>query len=139
MDSIEFVRIRKTLKKTQKQLSELLGVSLKAVRSYEQGWRTIPVNVERLLYFLLSRTCYNADNSVLCWEVKECPEERKKNCPAWEFRSGHMCWFVNGTICEGTAQKNWQDKMKMCRSCEVLTALNSDTGETHLSTDMMLE
>ena len=42
MESIEFVHMRKQLGFTQKQLAQLLVASLKAVRSYEQGWRTIP-------------------------------------------------------------------------------------------------
>lgn len=33
--------IRQDLLKTQKQITELLGISLKAVQSFEQGWRSI--------------------------------------------------------------------------------------------------
>ena len=39
MDRETFVSLRAKLGKTQKSLAELLGVSLKAVQSYEQGWR----------------------------------------------------------------------------------------------------
>ncbi|MCK4792980.1 MAG: helix-turn-helix domain-containing protein, partial [Desulfobacteraceae bacterium] len=42
MDCEEVLRARKKLGKTQKQLAELLGTSLKAVHSYEQGWRSVP-------------------------------------------------------------------------------------------------
>ena len=42
MDRKEFTYFRKRLNKTQKQLAELLGASLKAVHSYEQGWRAVP-------------------------------------------------------------------------------------------------
>ena len=55
MDSKEFSNIRKKLAKTQKKLASLLGISLKAVCSYEQGWRTIPSHVERQLIFLLAK------------------------------------------------------------------------------------
>lgn len=37
MDRETFVSLRAKLGKTQKSLAELLGVSLKAVQSYEQG------------------------------------------------------------------------------------------------------
>ena len=47
MDDKEFLRARKILEKTQKELAELLGSSIKAVHSYEQGWRTVPAHVER--------------------------------------------------------------------------------------------
>ena len=40
--------------KTQKQLSELLGTSLKAIQSFEQGWRKVPVHIERQMLFLLT-------------------------------------------------------------------------------------
>ena len=55
MDNKEFTTIRKKLNKTQKQMAQLLGTSIKAVTSYEQGWRTVPGHVERQLFFLLSR------------------------------------------------------------------------------------
>jgi len=119
MDKDEFKRIRKTLKKTQKEMAQLLGVSLKAVHSYEQGWRNVPPAVERQMFFLLSRI--NSTNSTPepCWEITACSAEQKKRCPAWEFHVGDLCWFINGTICHGGAQQSWQDKMKLCRSCKV--------------------
>lgn len=121
MDSKEFFRARKKLEKTQKQMAELLGSSIKAIHSYEQGWRSIPGHVERQVFFLISRQ-RNADNGgpQKCWVAKKCPTKRKKECPAWEFRAGELCWFINGTICECTAQENWKEKMKICRECEVL-------------------
>lgn len=122
MDSEEFTRARKKLKKTQKQLAQLLGTSIKAVRSYEQGWRVVSTHVERQMFFLLSRI--NAERkSKPCWVIKKCPVRRKKECPAWEFQAGRLCWFINGTICECKAQKNWKEKMKICRQCEVLSSL----------------
>ena len=119
MDSQEFKRLRKKLGKNQRQMAELLAVSFKAVQSYEQGWRTVPPAVARQVYFLSSRL--RADDHRPCWDVTDCPEERKVNCPAWEFRSGEICWFVNGTICDGTARKTWHDKMLICRGCEMFT------------------
>ncbi|MCI5210180.1 MAG: helix-turn-helix domain-containing protein [Candidatus Electrothrix sp. ATG2] len=53
MTSNEFSYYRKKLGKTQKTLAGLLGVSVKAVQSYEQGWRSVPLHIERKLYFLL--------------------------------------------------------------------------------------
>jgi DNA-binding XRE family transcriptional regulator len=55
MNRNEFKKYRKRLNKTQKQMAELLGTSLKAIHSYEQGWRTVPVHVERQIFFLVSR------------------------------------------------------------------------------------
>ena len=123
MDSEKFLLARKKLGKTQKQLAELLGTSLKAVHSYEQGWRSVPAHVERQLFFLVSTKRGNQKGRKSCWVIKKCPPDRKKECPAWEFQAGTLCWFINGTICEGVVQKNWHEKMKICRTCEVLSSM----------------
>ena len=122
MNSKEFSGLRKKLNKTQRQLAQLLGTSIKAVHSYEQGWRTIPTHVERQMLFLVTRINKQSKEHKPCWRLKKCPAERKELCPAWEFQSGNLCWFINGTICEGTVHKSWKEKMKVCRSCEVLTS-----------------
>ena len=54
MDHREFQVSRQKLGKTQKQLAGLLGTSLKAIQSFEQGWRTVPAHVERQTLFLLA-------------------------------------------------------------------------------------
>jgi len=120
MDIKEFKSFRKRMNKTQRQMSQLLGVSIKAIHSYEQGWRNIPGNVERQMFFMLSRMDGNPKGRKPCWVIKKCPSKIKKQCPAWEFQSGDLCWFINGTNCCGDACKDWKDKMKCCRSCEVL-------------------
>jgi len=104
-------------------MAELLGMSLKAIHSYEQGWRTVPAHVERQMFFLVSRLEENRKSRKPCWLIKECPPEQKEKCPAWEFKAGKLCWFINGTICEGRVHKNWEEKMKICRSCEVLLSM----------------
>ncbi|MBC8463781.1 MAG: transcriptional regulator [Deltaproteobacteria bacterium] len=118
MDSSEFVKIRKKLGRTQKQMGELLGVSIKAIHSYEQRWRSIPASVERQILFLFFRLETGEIGRKDCWDIKNCPAERKTRCPAWEFQAGELCWFINGTICEGKPQKNWDEKMRICRACE---------------------
>lgn len=123
MDSERFLQARKRLGKTQKQMAELLGTSLKAIHSYEQGWRSVPSYVERQLYFLVSGKRGDYQGRRSCWVIKKCPNERRNKCPAWEFQVGRLCWFINGTICEGEVQKNWSEKMKICRKCEVLSSL----------------
>jgi hypothetical protein len=128
MTSEEFIEFRKKLNKTQKQIAELLGTSVKAVHSYEQGWRNIPAHVERQLYFLLAHIRHSYEGRKQCWVIKKCPPERKKNCPAWEFEAGKFCWFINGTICECQARRTWEDKMEICRECEVFKAFLADLG-----------
>ena len=120
MDNKEFARFRKNLKKTQKEMAQLLGTSLKAIHSYEQGWRKIPPGVERQMFYLIANKRGNEKPQKACWNVKNCPPHKKESCPAWEFQSGKLCWFVSGTICSGEVHESWQEKMEYCRSCEVM-------------------
>ena len=123
MGKKEFSAARRYLGKTQGQMAQLLGVSLKAIQSFEQGWRNIPVHIERQILFLLAlkNPTYNKKRS--CWVIRKCPTETKKNCPAWEFKVGNFCWFVNGTICQGQVKESWRKKMKICRECNVFQTM----------------
>jgi hypothetical protein len=121
MDKTEFRFFRKKLHRTQKQMAQLLGVSLKAVHSYEQGWRTVPPAVERHVLFLVS-LADPAEPMPPCWNLKGCLPEQRKNCPAAELNCGGMCWMVNGTICSGSDQGSWEGKMAVCRACPVFRA-----------------
>jgi hypothetical protein len=122
MDKYEFASARTRLCKTQTQLAELLRTSPRAIQSYEQGWRTIPAHAERQILFLLSMKMKQKGQKE-CWTVRKCASEKRLNCPAWEFGAGRLCWFINGTQCEGKAQHDWQTKMRICRSCEIMTSL----------------
>jgi DNA-binding XRE family transcriptional regulator len=126
MDNLQFKTLRSRLAKTQKELSQLLGISVKAVHSYEQGWRKVPHHVERQLLFLLSRVLAPEKEAPKCWDINQCPEEKLSKCPAWEFSAGNMCWFINGTKCSGQAHNSWEDKMEECRTCKVFLSIFND-------------
>lgn len=121
MESKEFSSLRQELQKTQREMAQLLGTSLKAVQSFEQGWRKVPVHIERQALFLISNRRGGIRKTPLCWDIRDCSTETREACPAWEFNLGHLCWFVNGTICHGKAQGSWGQKMKVCRKCEVFS------------------
>lgn len=119
MDSNTFKELRSRLAKTQKELAQLLGISIKAIHSYEQGWRKIPHHVERQLLFLLSRLVQEGKPLQNCWDLMECSEKKQENCPAREFKAGDLCWFINGTACNGKNHDSWENKMEACRVCHV--------------------
>ena len=123
MDSEEFTNIRNILGKTQEQLAELLCVSAKAVQSYEQGWRNSPVHVEKQMLMLLALKKTTQRTSKACWEIKDCPPEWRSKCIVWELKIRHFCWFLNGTYCQGKINNRWDDKIKLCRKCEVYKAI----------------
>ena len=123
MNSQEFVSTRYNLGKTQKEMAELLGISLRSVHAYEQGWRNVPATVERQILLLVF---LKASSTVLrpCWELEKCPSEKRERCPAWEFKAGTLCWFINGTICQGKADQYWDEKLRTCRKCQVFEPVN---------------
>ena len=61
-----------------------------------RGGGPIPAHVERQLLFLISRIYKEVNPPKQCWIMKKCPKDRKYNCPAWEFKAGKLCWFING-------------------------------------------
>lgn len=73
MNKKEFSRIRSHLGKTQKQMAQLLGISNKAIQSFEQGWRAIPVHIERQSLLLLALKESRVNGNPHCWTVKKCP------------------------------------------------------------------
>ena len=123
MESKEFSQIRHYLGKSQKQLARLLCVSTKAIQSFEGGWRNIPSHAERQLLFLLTLRRSLEKGNKPCWEVRNCLDEWRDNCSAWEFNAGYFCWFISGTFCQGEYQGNWKKKMELCRQCEVFLSM----------------
>ena len=123
MDSKEFTKIRHTLGRTQDELARILCVSPKAIQSFEQGWRNIPSHIEREMLLLLSlKTSFNS-NIQPCWAMKKCSDEWREKCIVWELRAKQFCWFINGTFCQGMMHKNWSEKIKFCRDCEVYRSM----------------
>lgn len=117
----EFILFRKKLGKTQRQLAELLGISIKTIHSYEQGWRVVPSHAEKLLYFLLINQRGRKSPLTQCWEEKQCSDKEK--CPAWEFGSGHMCWYICGTLCDCTKDTCHKEKFEICKTCDIFLSL----------------
>jgi len=134
MTGPEFTALRKRFGKTQKQMAQLLGVSIKAVHSYEQGWRSVPDHVEKQLLLLAVSANNRHARQKDCWVINKCPAATRRLCPAWEFNRGTLCWLINGTLCNGTVHKTWKEKIRVCRSCRVLAALLKGTPAQKPST-----
>lgn len=126
MKKEELIKIRNYLGKSQNELAQLLGCSLKSIQSFEQGRRHIPIYIERQALMLLHLAKPPEKRWQPCWAIIECCTEKRSQCPAWEFQAGYICWFINGTICHGKVQESWQKKMEMCRECKVFKGLLPD-------------
>lgn len=125
----DLASIRNELGLTQQAFSRLLGVSIRAVHSYEQRWREPSSNVERMALLLLiahRRGASLSRNS--CWKETDCPQDRREQCMAYRSRQGHMCWFLTGTLCAGTPTRTWAEKRKLCSQCEIMHRLLQPAG-----------
>jgi hypothetical protein len=100
-------------------MAQTLGIAEKTVASYEQKKRNILAQIERQIFFLFYMMKRGDNHSRPCWLIKNCPQERVKQCPAWKFRAGDCCWMMNGTICDGAVHENWHEKMRDCRTYKV--------------------
>lgn len=119
MSAAEFSRVRSLLGKSQRELALLLGLSIKAVESYEQGWRKVPAHVEKVLYFLHFKIeGIRAEGGAACWEIQNCPSARRAACVAYLAGEGSFCWFFTGKLCA-------RSKAGGCASCAVFTRMRS--------------
>ena len=116
--------IREELGLSQSALAAMVGISVRAIQSYEQGWRHPSGMVERVLLLLLIAH-RNGDMlaSRRCWEQKNCALEIRNRCIAYVTRQGHLCWFFTGTLCEGKRKASLSDKMRTCMECGVMQVL----------------
>ena len=114
--------VREELGKSQSELAKVLGLSIRAIQSYEQGWRNVPQHVQRqaaLLCYLKRRR--TGKDLRPCWEVRGCSEERRRGCPAHEFSAGELCWFLPGCArCQDLP--GGERTVALCESCEVMRA-----------------
>jgi hypothetical protein len=121
LENEAFYNARIKLGKTQKEMAAVLGLGLRSVQRYEQGSRKIPAYIEREVWFLLSNQRGALKEGELCWDIIKCGV--KEQCPAWEFQTGHMCWFICGTLCACTKGCTLEEKSEKCRSCEIINDL----------------
>ncbi|MEW6200873.1 MAG: ATP-binding protein [bacterium] len=68
---------------------------------------------------MISRGQFDADLNfgkiVHCWEILSCD---RNDCPAYNNLSG-KCWFVDHTLCTGSQQGRFPQKIEECLHCEV--------------------
>ena len=116
--------IRAEMGLSQSELGGLVGISSRAIQSYEQEWRQPSELVERMLLLLLVAHRNGARLSRFrCWEQTECSPDVRERCVAYVARQGHLCWFLTGTVCKGQRQEYWSDKLRLCLDCSFMQEL----------------
>ena len=121
---IDLKAIRRELGLSQAQFARLVGFSIRAIQSCEQGWRKPGASLERSALLLLMASRNEAGLSNLrCWEVMDCPPERRQECITYRSRQGHLCWFLNGTLCTNEKLQDWETKRPVCLNCTLFQML----------------
>lgn len=117
----DLLKIREALGKSQSEFAELLGVSVRAIQSYEQGWRDTPPLVQKMAVLLMllqhQQTCGKVQP---CSKVNGCSAKVQADCRGAQLGGGHFCWIVTGNKHEGKELKSWDAKAAKCRKCDFL-------------------
>ncbi|MEI6499449.1 MAG: helix-turn-helix domain-containing protein [Armatimonadota bacterium] len=123
-DRLDLKAIRQELGLSQAQFARLVGFSVRAVQSCEQGWRKPGAALERAaLLLLMAQRNPEGLSDLRCWEVMTCPPERRQECITYRTRQGHLCWFLNGTLCTNEKLQDWENKRPICQACPVFQML----------------
>lgn len=114
--------IRRIMGRTQKEMAAAFGISEKAVQSYEQGWREIPVRVMIQLLVLLALYRKSSLDDVPCWEIRKCSPGLREKCASFTVGRGQFCWFVGSKECRPDALAS-TDSLLPCMDCPVVQRL----------------
>ena len=118
-DSVRWVRDQ--LGKSQSQMARLLGVSTRAVQSYEQGWRKTPSLVAQRAALVLYLSRRNELGEMPpCWEVRGCPPEEQEQCPTHEMGAGDLCWMLPSSRCKSSGAAAPDKQLVECEACPVM-------------------
>ena len=130
MDHVNIRAIREKLGLSQAELAALVGFSVRAIQSCEQGWRQPSPALEKMVLLLYAAELHGPDfGRDRCWEVMNCAPETRDACIAYRSRQGHLCWFLTGTLCHGQRMGDWQHKRAVCSECPFYHRLLAPPGE----------
>jgi DNA-binding XRE family transcriptional regulator len=115
-------RIRRILGRTQTELAKALGISEKAVQSYEQGWRDVPARVLIQLLLLLALYRKQSMDDAPCWEIRECSSGQREQCASFTIGRGQFCWFIGSNDCHPPGEAD-EEALLPCTSCPVVQRL----------------
>ena len=110
-------KIRKKVGMTQAKLSQALGVSIRAIQSYEQGWRDVPTHIMVQL-LVLAAAYYTKGDRRKCWEIMRCSLESMEKCPCCKT-DGMLCWLVTGRQ-SAPCEKDDTNGISACLKCPVV-------------------
>lgn len=121
-------QIRALLGRTQGELAGALGISSKAIQSYEQGWRVVPARVLIQLLLLVALYRRQSADSMPCWEIRRCDIKQRRRCASYTIGHGRFCWFIGEKDCKPDGDSG--DEIIPCMKCPVVTRLLEGNVQT---------
>ncbi len=118
LESERMKKIRAKVGMTQAEVAQALGVSIRAIQSYEQGWREVPTHIMVQMLVLAAAHHTLPDERRSCWDITGCPPERQAKCPC-RRTDGRLCWLVSGRLCSGPSTSGAHD-IQGCMNCPVI-------------------
>ena len=95
-----FRDLRSRMQWSRGEVASFLGVSRKAVESYEQGWRAVPDRVwKQLITTVALQHEYPLRQHSRCWELTGCPRTIRDECFSYQKMHGHFCWMTATNNC----------------------------------------
>lgn len=123
-DLTEWLRaVRAKLGLSQSKLADMLGVSPRAVQSYEQGWRSPPRPYAMQLMTVLALHVEVPSPAPPCWRLTGCPAEARSQCAAHTVGRGRWCWQLSGRSCLNRRGPGRPNATIPCVGCDVITLL----------------
>jgi len=114
--------VRDALGMTQADLARTLRVSVRAVQSYEQGWRVLPAPLAVQLLTLLAVHKGHTEHGQPCWKSTKCSAVAREKCPSFHLAGGRFCWLIAGDTCCGRVPQKGDTSLP-CLSCPVTAGL----------------
>ncbi len=119
LDNLKSIRL--SLDVSQSEMAKLLNISVRAVQSYEQGWRPLPAHVQCKAAMMLFLTWRKDQKRVVpCWELRGCSDDSKRECSAFRLNAGDFCWLLADACCRGQKLKNWEARVARCSKCDAM-------------------
>ena len=114
--------IRRVLGLNQTELAQLLNISLRAVQSYEQGWRPTPIHVQQLNGLLLYMNWRKSGGKATpCWRIRKCTRGERAVCAVSRVGAEEICWLIGGAKCDENGAANG-NRLARCAKCPVMRA-----------------
>jgi DNA-binding XRE family transcriptional regulator len=115
-----FLALRARLGLTQAEMARVLGISRKAIESYEQGWRNVPRSVFNELIAIRCAQSGHDGCARPCWQIVKCSSADRAQCLAFHLTQGRLCWLVAQNNCRKHRLAR-RDDLAACLSCAVVS------------------